>query len=104
MMVIMVAFGGRHSIPGAVVGAVLVNWADTTLSETFADRWQYLFGALLVVVILWAPRGLAGLIADGRDAVLARLRPRGPSGPVPVEPGAADLPGPDERPVEVVTR
>lgn len=104
MMVIMVAFGGRHSIPGAVIGAVLVNWADTTLSETFSDRWQYLFGGLLVAVILWAPRGLAGLVADGRDAVLSRLRPRGPSGPAPVEAGASDLPGPESQRVEVATR
>lgn len=86
LMVIMVAFGGRHSLPGAVAGAVLVNYADTTLSESFADQWQYLFGALLVVVILWAPRGLAGLIADGRDGLLARLRrPRPPAGPPAVE-------------------
>jgi urea transport system permease protein len=74
MMVIMVALGGRHSLPGAVLGAVLVNYAETSLSETFADRWQYLLGALLVVVILWAPRGLAGLAADG----WAALRPRRP--------------------------
>jgi len=96
LMVIMVAFGGRHSLPGAVVGAVLVNWADTTLSEAFADRWQYLFGALLVMVILWAPRGLAGLVADARDALLVRLRR-------PPEPPPDEAVRVDARAMEVVS-
>jgi urea transport system permease protein len=96
MMVLMVALGGRHSLPGAVVGAVLVNYAETSLSEAFADRWQYLLGALLVVVILWAPRGLAGLAADLRRAALARLRPRrrGAGRNRPAVPGAAGASAP----------
>lgn len=76
MMLLAVAIGGRYSLVGAVAGALLVNYASSLLSEALADRWLYLFGALLVVVILWAPRGLAGLVADGRDALVRVLRGR----------------------------
>jgi urea transport system permease protein len=103
MMVIMVAFGGRYSLPGAVVGALLVNYAETSLSETFADQWNYLFGGLLVLAIMWAPRGLAGLVADARDGALAWLRRRigpGRTGPPPTV-GAVELAA---EPVEVVSR
>ncbi|MEY9212022.1 urea ABC transporter permease subunit UrtC [Thermobifida halotolerans] len=61
MMVLAVAIGGRFSLAGAVVGAVLVNAAQTTFSESFAGGWTYLQGALFVVVIVFAPRGLAGI-------------------------------------------
>lgn len=76
MMLLAVAIGGRYSLVGAVAGALLVNYASSALSEALSDRWLYLFGALLVAVILWAPRGLAGLIADGRDALVRALRGR----------------------------
>lgn len=102
MMVVMVAFGGRYSLPGAVAGALLVNYASTSLSEAFEDRWLYLFGALLVVVILWAPRGLAGLVADGRDAVLARLRSRRATLPPAVD--GADAAEAGAKRMEVVSR
>ena len=74
MMLLAVAIGGRYSLVGAVAGALLVN--VTSVWEALADRWLYLFGALLVAVILWAPRGLAGLAADGRDALVRVLRAR----------------------------
>lgn len=98
MMVVMVAFGGRYSLPGAVAGALLVSYAETSLSESFADQWNYLFGGLLVLMILFAPRGLAGLLGDARDAVLSRLRrpPEPPSAVATVDVAA--------EPMEVVSR
>ncbi|WP_432980634.1 urea ABC transporter permease subunit UrtC [Dactylosporangium sp. CA-233914] len=60
-MVIAVAIGGRYSIVGAVVGALLYNYAETSLSEAWPSGWKYLVGALFIAVMVWAPRGLAGL-------------------------------------------
>jgi urea transport system permease protein len=71
-MVIAVAIGGRCSLAGAVAGALLVNYARTTFSEISAGSWLYLLGGLFIAVMLWAPRGLAGLLADARDLVLHR--------------------------------
>ncbi|GAA2363206.1 urea ABC transporter permease subunit UrtC [Dactylosporangium salmoneum] len=60
-MLIGVAIGGRYSLVGAVVGAVLYNYAETSLSEAWPSGWKYLVGALFIAVMVWAPRGLAGL-------------------------------------------
>jgi len=60
-MVIWVAVGGRATLAGAVAGAVLVNYAHTTLSEQLPSGWLYLQGALFIVVVAFAPRGLASV-------------------------------------------
>ncbi|MBR8745207.1 urea ABC transporter permease subunit UrtC [Nocardiopsis sp. MG754419] len=69
MMVLAVAIGGRYSLAGAALGAVLMNAAQTTFSEHFAGTWTYLQGALFVVVIALAPAGLAGLAGQVRQAL-----------------------------------
>jgi urea transport system permease protein len=72
-MLIGVAIGGRFSLIGAVVGAVGVNYAKSNLSEAFPSGWLYLQGALFIAVMLWAPRGLAGLVTDGWRWARGRL-------------------------------
>jgi urea transport system permease protein len=61
-MVIWVAVGGRGVLFGAVIGAVLVNLAKSLLSESFPDFWLYFQGSLFVLVVLFLPDGLAGLV------------------------------------------
>jgi urea transport system permease protein len=68
-LVIAVAVGGRYSLIGAIIGAVLVNWARTTFSEDYPSGWTYFQGALFVGVIAFAPRGLSGLFRSARDYV-----------------------------------
>jgi urea transport system permease protein len=60
-MVIFAAVGGRLSIFGAVYGTLLVNWAKTTLSESFPEVWLFAMGALFIGVVMAFPNGLAGL-------------------------------------------
>ena len=64
--VIWVAVGGRGTLYGAIAGAVLVNYAKTYLTGAFPEVWLYALGALFVVVTLFLPRGIAGLM-PGRD-------------------------------------
>ncbi|WP_059008634.1 urea ABC transporter permease subunit UrtC [Streptomyces specialis] len=59
--VIGAAIGGRASVAGAVLGAVAVAWAQTTLSEEFPAGWTYFQGGLFVVVVAFLPGGLASL-------------------------------------------
>ncbi len=61
-MVIYAAVGGRFSLIGAVYGAILVGYAKTFFSENFVEYWIYFIGALFVVVVMFLPKGLAGLI------------------------------------------
>lgn len=59
-MVIWVAVGGRASLIGAVIGALLVNFAKSLLSEKFPDIWLFFQGALFLGVVLVLPDGLVG--------------------------------------------
>jgi urea transport system permease protein len=59
-MVIWVAVGGRGTLVGAVVGALVVNAAQTAVSETFPDAWQYGLGALFIASVILFPSGLVG--------------------------------------------
>jgi urea transport system permease protein len=86
-MVIWVAVGGRATIYGAALGAVVVNWAKTNLSERYPSGWLYFQGALFVIVMMFAPRGLAGLrstvggtVAHLRARLERRERPASSSG------------------------
>ncbi|WP_445149907.1 urea ABC transporter permease subunit UrtC [Baekduia sp. Peel2402] len=66
-MVIWVAVGGRASLPGAIAGALLVNWGKTEFSEQFPSQWTYALGALFVIVVAFAPLGLAGVIKGAKE-------------------------------------
>jgi urea transport system permease protein len=60
-MVIYAAVGGRLSVPGAVIGAVLVGFMKSYLSERFPEAWLFFLGAMFILVVAAMPRGLAGL-------------------------------------------
>ncbi|PRX98863.1 urea ABC transporter permease subunit UrtC [Allonocardiopsis opalescens] len=90
-LVIAVAIGGRYSLAGAVAGALLLNLARTSFSEQFADGWLYLQGALFIAVIVFAPRGIAGLAASGRE-LLSRLRTRRTAAPAAGAPAEGGTP------------
>jgi urea transport system permease protein len=63
--VIWVAVGGRGTLYGAIAGAVLVNYTKTYLTGAFPEVWLYALGALFVLVTLFLPRGVIGLIPAG---------------------------------------
>ena len=63
-MVIFCAVGGRLSIVGAVYGALLVNWAKTSLSESFPELWLLGLGGLFIAVVMLFPNGLAGVYSE----------------------------------------
>lgn len=86
-MVIFCAVGGRLSIFGAVYGALLVNWAKTTFSESFPELWLLGLGALFIGVVMAFPNGLAGLYADYVEPQLLRIWRSRPGAVRPAEPG-----------------
>lgn len=59
-MVIWVAVGGRGTLIGAIIGALVVNFAQTFLSEQFAEVWLFFQGALFLLVVTVLPDGLVG--------------------------------------------
>jgi len=66
-IVIWVAVGGRATLIGAVVGALLVNYAKTRFTAIMPEAWLFALGALFVLVTLYLPNGLMGLRAQLKD-------------------------------------
>jgi urea transport system permease protein len=60
-MVIWVAVGGRDSLPGAVLGTLLVNFGKDKVSSAFPELWLYVMGSLFLLVVTVLPDGLGGL-------------------------------------------
>ena len=75
-MVVWAAVGGRNSLLGACIGAILINVMEAGMSETQAlvESWRAIIGVVFIAVVLFLPRGLAGLAGDVIDAA---TRPRG---------------------------
>jgi len=75
-MVVWAAVGGRSSILGACIGAILINTIEASISETeaFVEAWKAIIGLIFVLVVLFLPRGLAGLAKDGIAALLGRRK------------------------------
>jgi len=61
-IVIWVAVGGRGSLYGAVLGAILVNFGKTYFTGALPEAWLYVLGALFIVVTLFMPKGIVGTI------------------------------------------
>ena len=59
-MVIWVAVGGRATLVGALIGAILVNFAKSLLSEQFPEIWLFFQGAMFLIVVMVLPDGLVG--------------------------------------------
>ncbi|WP_320035610.1 urea ABC transporter permease subunit UrtC [Halarcobacter sp.] len=62
-LVIWVAIGGRGTLYGAIVGAFIVNYASTYFTSALPEVWLYALGGLFVVVTLFLPKGVVGLIS-----------------------------------------
>lgn len=61
-VVVWVAVGGRGTLYGAIVGALLVNYAKTKFTGFMPEGWLFALGALFVWVTLFLPKGIAGLL------------------------------------------
>ena len=64
--VIWVAVGGRGTLVGALIGAVLVNFGKTWFTGMLPEVWLFALGGLFVVVTLFLPKGIVGLFASRR--------------------------------------
>ena len=59
-VVIWTAVGGRGTIVGPAIGAILVNWAKSWFTAALPDLWLFALGALFIAVTLFLPRGIVG--------------------------------------------
>jgi len=65
-IVIWVAVGGRGTLVGAIIGAILVNYAKTWFTGALPEYWLFALGGLFIATTLFLPKGLVGLVASLR--------------------------------------
>ncbi|MDE2577341.1 MAG: urea ABC transporter permease subunit UrtC [Hyphomicrobiales bacterium] len=78
--VIWVAVGGRGTLVGAALGAVLVNFGKTVFTGALPEYWLFALGLLFVLVTLFLPKGILGAL----DSLKRKPAP-------PIEPADADV-------------
>lgn len=61
-IVIWVAIGGRGTLYGAIIGALVVSYAKTRFTGLMPEAWLFALGGLFVLVTLFLPKGIAGLV------------------------------------------
>ncbi len=75
-VVLWVAVGGRGTLVGAALGAILVNFAKTTFtSGILAPYWLFVLGALFVLVTRFLPNGIVGTFFDVAADTRSARRP-----------------------------
>ena len=67
-MVIWVAIGGRYTLYGGVIGALLVNYSKTFLTSAMPEIWLFVLGGMFILVTIYLPKGIVGLISKYRGA------------------------------------
>lgn len=82
--VIWVAVGGRGTLVGAALGAVLVNFAKTVLTGALPEVWLFALGALFILVTLFLPKGIVGTLTAW-SGPRARSRESNGAAPQPAE-------------------
>lgn len=73
-IVIAVAVGGRGTLIGAVLGAILINYAKTWFTGALPEYWLFALGGLFIAVTLFLPKGIMGLAARVRQTLLHSSR------------------------------
>jgi ABC-type branched-subunit amino acid transport system permease subunit len=68
-MVFIAVLGGAGSVPGALVGAAIYEIVRTYASAFAGDVWQLVLGTFLLVIILFAPGGIAGIYNGLMDRI-----------------------------------
>jgi urea transport system permease protein len=63
---IWVAVGGRGTLAGAILGAGVVNGAKSFFTQAFPEYWLYVLGLAFILVTLFMPQGLVGILRKWR--------------------------------------
>jgi urea transport system permease protein len=73
-LVVWVALGGRGTLYGAALGAVIVNYAKTWMTGAFPEVWPFALGGLFILVTLSLPKGVVGLVRSLPYWLASRVR------------------------------
>lgn len=63
-IVVWVALGGRATLFGAIVGALVINYAKSWFTVEFPEVWLFALGGLFVLSTMYFPKGIMGFVSD----------------------------------------
>lgn len=63
-VVVWVALGGRATLFGAIVGALVINYAKSWFTVEFPEVWLFALGGMFVLSTMYFPKGLMGFVSD----------------------------------------
>jgi urea transport system permease protein len=67
-IVVWVAVGGRGSLHGAILGAVLVNYLKSYFTGALPEVWLFVLGGLFIAATLFLPKGIVGMVPALRSS------------------------------------
>lgn len=68
-IVIWVAVGGRGTLIGAIIGAILINYGKTWFTGALPEYWLFALGGLFVATTLFLPKGIVGFVVQVREKI-----------------------------------
>ncbi|OEU84887.1 MAG: hypothetical protein BA865_00185 [Desulfobacterales bacterium S5133MH4] len=69
-VLIMTFIGGSGTFWGPILGACFLTYLNDTLSS-FTEHWALIQGAIFVLLVMYAPQGLSGLLIDIKNRVFS---------------------------------
>nr|WP_252508742.1 urea ABC transporter permease subunit UrtC [Magnetospira sp. QH-2] len=84
-IIIWVAVGGRGSLHGAVLGAILVNFAKSYFTGALPEAWLYALGLLFILSTIFLPKGIVGTLPSfgGEQSLFSKWRAKRALGETP---------------------
>lgn len=80
-VVIWAAVGGRGTLIGPIIGAIVVNLGKSWFTTALPDMWLFALGALFVLVTLFMPKGIVGVWNQLVGRRMSRTQPEAPKPP-----------------------
>lgn len=91
-VVIWTAVGGRGTLIGPIVGAILVNFGKSFFTGVFPELWLFALGGLFIATTLFLPKGIVGTVQQALASRRERAAATPGAGPSATTPPAADTP------------
>ncbi|WP_377290426.1 urea ABC transporter permease subunit UrtC [Rhizobium sp. SG2393] len=89
-VVIWTAVGGRGTLIGPIVGAILVNFGKSFFTGVFPELWLFALGGLFIATTLFLPKGIVGTVQQALASRRERQAATPGAGPSATVPPASD--------------
>jgi urea ABC transporter permease protein UrtC len=83
--VVWCAVGGRGTIVGPIIGAIGTNALKSWATRAYPDLWLIILGVLFILIVLFLPKGIFGLLGQAKELLKKKDGPETPAPTAAVE-------------------